>query len=210
MKRLHLLNIKDRLRTFQKLILGSRMTVQERRQHLRIDDQLFFDYCVIENKNGQSENEVIHELLSPSQQYIDTSNYFNDIEQEMKGLTQSIAMKDPSTAHYLNLINTKVDLLMRQLLISKKINLQPINISLGGLAFKAQSKIEPKTKAKILIYTKPKMTPILISGTCLNWQFEDKRYRIALQFEGLNSNQEQLLAQHILLAQLRHCRGNGC
>lgn len=185
------------------------MNVQDRRQHDRVDDQLYFDYRIFQSDSYQSEHDLINELLGPdNQQYIETSEYFSDIEAEMKHLTQDIALNTPSIAHYLNLINAKVDFLLRQLLISKKIDLIPVSLSLGGISFRATHKISRHTRAKLLIYTKPKMIPIITNGICLHCHGQkDAHYQITMKFEHLDNHQEQLLSQHILLAQVRYRNG---
>jgi len=182
------------------------MTVQERRQHFRIDDQLYFDYRIIDEESYHSEQAMISDLLGKSnQQYMETSEYFQSIERELNELTQNIALKDPAIAHYLNLINTKIDFLTRQLLVGENVNMRHVNLSLGGIAFKDSREIPPDTRAKLLIYTKPKMTPIIVNAICVHCQsVGDHKYRIAMKFESLNHEQEELLSQHIMLAQIRY------
>lgn len=55
-----------------------------------------------------------------------------------------MAVKEPALAHYLNLLNAKIDYLSRQMLMSSKVQLRKVNISLGGMAFKTMEQIKEK------------------------------------------------------------------
>ncbi|MCC5792346.1 MAG: PilZ domain-containing protein [Legionellaceae bacterium] len=181
------------------------MTVQERRQHFRINDQLYFDYRIIEEGRFISEQALAEELLGENnQKYLETSEYFQNIDRELMQLTGNIALRDPETAHYLNLMNAKIDYLSRHLLVENKLEIRSVNLSLGGLAFKSNRKLSPKTRLKVIIYTKPKMIPLLLNAFTVSCvPIPNHRFRISLQFEGLDVEQEQLLAQHIMLAQVQ-------
>ncbi|KTC99368.1 PilZ domain-containing protein [Legionella taurinensis] len=185
------------------------MPVHERRQHFRIDDQIYFDYKILQPGGFFSDKSITDELLGQNgQRYVETTQYFQSLDYELSELTQEIALKDPTMAHYLNLINAKIDHLAHHLLIGEKIHLRKVNISLGGMAFKAKDRIKEKTRLKIVIYTKPKMVPIILDATVVYSQFlGESMYRTAVQFETLTNEQEQLLSQHIMLAQVR-CRAD--
>lgn len=61
---------------------------------------------------------------------------------------------------------------------------------------------------KIVIYTKPKMVPIILDAIVVHSQFlNETLYRTAVEFDTLTNEQEQLLSQHIMLAQIR-CRAD--
>lgn len=185
------------------------MPVHERRQHFRIDDQLYFDYKILEAGSICSDKSIAEELLGQNgQRYLETTQYFQSLDYELSELTQSIALKEPTIAHYLNLLNAKIDHLAHHLLVGEKIHLRKVNISLGGMAFKTKERIKEKTRVKIVIYTKPKMIPIILDTIVVYSQyFNENSYRTAVQFEQLTSEQEQLLSQHIMLAQVK-CRSD--
>jgi len=181
------------------------MPVNERRQHFRIDDQIYFEYKILEPGNCYSDKSISEDLLGQGgQQYLETMDYFQSLDYELAQLTQSLAIKEPAVAHYLNLINAKIDFLVRNLTIDKKMHLRKVNISLGGMAFKTKEKIKEKTFIKIVIYTKPKMIPIVVNAVVVYSQVISQTLsRTAVQFEGLTYEQEQLLSQHIMHAQIR-------
>ncbi|STX28311.1 type IV pilus assembly PilZ [Legionella beliardensis] len=182
------------------------MPVHERRQHFRIDDEIYFEYKIIESET-YSDKSITDELLGHSgQRYLETTRYFQSLDYELSKLTQSLALKEPAIAHYLNLLNAKIDYLMRHLSIAEKTPKHKVNISLGGMAFHSKQKIKEKTLLKLIIYTKPKMIPIIVNAIVVYSQYvSNHHYRTAVQFESLTAEQEQLLSQHIMLAQVQ-CR----
>lgn len=179
------------------------MPVHERRQHFRIDDYIYFEYKIIKPGHCYSDECLSEELLGKSgQRYIETIAYFEQLDFELAKLTPSLAEKDPITAHYFNIINSKLDCLLRSLTISEKAHLKKVNISLGGMSFHTTENINEKNHLKLIIYTKPKMIPIIVNAVIIYSQpISDTMHRTAIQFEGLTHEQEQLLSQHIMLKQ---------
>ncbi|KTD19036.1 PilZ domain-containing protein [Legionella jordanis] len=185
------------------------MPVHERRQHFRIEDQIYFEYRLIEGEEIFSDKSLTEELLGQSgKQYLETTQYFQSLDYELSELTQSLALKDPAIAHYLNLLNAKIEHLARHLMIGDKIQLRKVNISLGGMSFKTKERVKERSHMKILIYTKPKMLPVIVDAVVVYSQFHNENhYRTAVQFEGLSNEQEILLSQHIMIAQSK-CRAD--
>jgi len=185
------------------------MPVYERRQHFRIEDQVYFDYRVIEARELCSEHLITEELLGLNgKRYLETTQYFQSLDYELSDLTQKLALHEPALAHYLNLINAKIDYLARHLSIGEKIQLRKVNISLGGMAFKTKDHFKEKTHMKIIIYTKPKMVPIVVDAMVVYSQYQNEnQYRTAVQFQALNKEQEELLSQHIIQTQAK-CRAD--
>lgn len=186
---------------------GVIMPVHERRQHFRIDDHVYFEYKIMEPGHCYSDESIAEELLGKSgQRYIETMAYFESLDFELAELTLSVAQKEPSIVHYLNLINAKIDYLLRSLTIGEKAHLKKVNLSLGGMSFNSAEKISEKTHLSLVIYTKPKLIPIIVNAVVIYSQFTgETMHRTAIQFEGLTQEQEQLLSRHIMLKQ-RPCR----
>ncbi|MBA2657127.1 MAG: PilZ domain-containing protein [Tatlockia sp.] len=186
------------------------MPVHERREHFRIEDQIYFDYKLIEAGSIFTDKQITQELLGKSgKNYLETSQYFQSLDQELAEMTQVMALKEPALAHYLNLINAKIEYLARHLLIGEKIQLRRVNISLGGMAFKTKERIIEKTRVKLIIYTKPKMLPIVVNAVVIYSQYHNENsYHTAVRFEELDREQEQLLSQHIMIAQQTQCQAD--
>lgn len=107
------------------------MPVHERRQHFRIDDHLYFDYRILNPGEFCSDMALSQQLIGENgEKYIEAAQYFQNIDYELSQLTQTIGIKEPALAHYLNLLNAKIDYLSRHVLMSKKIHLRRVNISL--------------------------------------------------------------------------------
>lgn len=182
------------------------MPVHERRQHFRIDDQIYFDYRIISGEEPCSDLTMTNLLLGENgKKFMEASHYFQNIDNELSELTQEISSRHPETARSINLLNAKIDYLCRQLLMSKHIELHTVNISLGGMAFKTPKLVANHMLIKVVLYTKPKMIPIIIDGRVIYSQpISDGCYRTSVAFNNLTNEQEQLLSQHILLAQVKN------
>lgn len=182
------------------------MPVHERRQHFRIDDRIYFDFRIIAPGEFCSDLTIANQLLGENgKKFMEASQFFQNIDNELTELTQEIALKDSGLAHYLNLLNSKIDYLSRQMLMSGKLEPKKVNISLGGMAFKTVDSIKENTQLKIIIYTKPKMLPIIVDARIVYSQYQNENhYRTSVAFNCLTNEQEQLLSQHILLAQVKN------
>lgn len=182
------------------------MPIHERRQHFRIEDHVYFNYLIMKPGELCSDREVMDQLLGKNgQRYLEAAHYFQEIDYELSKLTQALAIKEPTLAHYLNLLNAKIDYLSRQMFMKNTIQMRKVNISLGGMAFKTPTLIKEKTLLKLVIYTKPKMIPIIIEATVVYSQYQnDHHYRTAVSFNDLTSEQEQILSQHLLLGQIKN------
>lgn len=180
-------------------------SVEERRQHFRIDDHIYFDFRVIDEQNPMSAEDFGKAMLGKSgQKSMESAQYFNQIDQEISDLSQTIALKDPAIAHCLNLLNTKIDYLARQSSEDNQLKLHRVNISLGGMAFRHHHGITKGSKIKMIIYTKPKLIPIMVDAEVVYSEIQkDNLYRIAVQFDELKHDDETLLSQHILQAQIQ-------
>lgn len=178
------------------------MPVHERRQHFRIEDRIYFNYKILKPGNCYCEQTLNDDLLSQAgDRYVEIARYFESFDTELAQLTQALSLKEPIVSHFLNILNTKIDYLVRHIALDDK-NLKKVNISLGGMSFKAQEHLAEKTQLKLVVYTKPNMVPIIINGVVVYCEHLNANiYRVAIQFEHLTQEQEQLLSQHIMLAQ---------
>ena len=184
---------------------GAIMPIHERRQHFRIEDHIYFTYRVMENGDLCSDRTIVDQLLGQNgQRYLEAAHYFQEIDYELAELTQVVSLKEPAIAHYLNLLNAKIDYISRQMLMTNSIQMRKVNISLGGMSFKTPELIKEKTLLKLVIYTKPQMIPIILDATVVYCQYQSEHnYRTAVSFNGVTHEQEQILSQHILLAQAK-------
>lgn len=182
------------------------MPVHERRQHFRIDDRVYFNYRILTPSEFCSDSVIISQLLGEQgKKFMETAQYFHEIDTQLSELTQEIALENATLAHYLNLLNSKIDYLSQQILTSGHIELRKVNLSLGGISFITPTEVKENTLIKAVLYTKPKMVPIILDGRVIYSKFHNEaHYRTSIQFNNLTSEQEQLLSQHILLAQIKN------
>ncbi len=178
------------------------MPIHERRQHFRVEDKLSFNYKIIKNGDIYTDQSIARELLGAQSYYLETTQYFNSIDTELMELTKTIGLQEPALAHYMNLMNAKIDHVMRHLLLNNNRHLYQVNISLGGMSFQTKNRIKEETRMKLMMYIRPKMFPLFVDAVVVYSQFHDEDYyRTAVQFENLTPDDEYLLSQHITLAQ---------
>lgn len=173
---------------------------QERRHHIRVEDQVYFDFKIIEPGNYQSNRSIQEELLGKnSQRYLEITQHFQNIEYELSQVAQNLSRKDANLAHYLNLVNSKIDFLAKNFLLQDETKLKSVNLSLGGIAFKTIQKVKETSLVKLVIYVKPDMVPLLLDGVVIYSRYVEKYcYKTAIQFQNMTKGQEQLLATHIM------------
>lgn len=184
------------------------MTTQERRQHFRIDDSIYFDYRVLSPGEISFDNSINNQLLGANgQQFMEFMQYFDIIDKQIESLHDKLHARDPALFQYLSLLNNKIDFISRQICMTDKVPQRPVNLSLGGMSFKTTEKLKDKAALKIVIYTKPKMIPIIVDARVVYSQLESEYdFKTVVEFYELNIEHEQLLAQHIMLAQLKNTK----
>ena len=175
----------------------------ERREHVRIDDHLYFDFQVIFPEDHANDSLSQHLSASDDQKYLEATQYFQQIDVDLNELSQTIAHKDPTIAHYLNLLNAKINFLSRKIMIKDEVELRQVNLSLGGMAFQTNKSLKMHSPLKAVIYTKTKMIPVLVNAIVVHCDpMDDGFFRIAIEFQDLSDDDEQVLAQHMMLAKI--------
>lgn len=180
------------------------MTIEEKRQYVRTEDQVYFDYRLMTHEEYCYDQSITEDLLGQhSQQVLEATQFFQGIDYELAKTAKALAEREPVLAHYLNLMNAKMDYLVRHLLIGNKVQMHRVNISLGGMSFKTKERLKGQAPIKIILYTRPKMLPVLLDAVVVYSQFQHvNQYRTAVEFLHLTVEQERMLTEHIMLAQI--------
>lgn len=181
------------------------MPVHENREHFRVEDHLCFEYKLIESGTICSNESISDSLMrEKNSRYLEAMQYLQGLDNELVDIKRALALKEPSLAHYLNILNEKIDYLSRHLLIDEKIQLRKASLSLGGMSFKTKEKLALDSYMKMVIYTKPKMLPILLDAVVISCTpNHNHSYHTAVRFENMDLEDEQLLSQHIILCQAK-------
>lgn len=178
------------------------MATEERRQYFRIEDQVYFDYRLTSPEAYCYDQSITEDLLGQhNQNIIEATQFFQNVDYELAKTAKLLAEREPALVHYLNLINAKLDYLVRNLLIGDKVQMHRVNLSLGGMSFKTKERLKEQAPIKIILYTRPKMIPVLLDAVVVYSQFQHvNQYRTAVEFLHLTVEQKDMLTQHILLA----------
>jgi PilZ domain len=179
------------------------MHSEEQRQHFRIEDDIHFTYCIVNACDAMNEEAIHKQLLGhQGQKYQEVMQYFNQIDSQISEVEALIKQNQPDIAHYLLLLNNKIDHFARFILLENNTPAKKASLSLGGMAFDTNEKLEEKTHLKLCINTKPNYIPIIIDAKVVYCNCEQEGcYRIAIQFLSVNSEEERLLSQHIMHGQ---------
>lgn len=185
------------------------MPLHERREHFRIEDHIYFDYIVINKDHPALDHQATQELMNKNgKRFMEIHDYFQSIDQELTQLTQVLGTREPGLAHYLNLLNAKIDYLSHHLFMGDKLICRKASLSLGGIAFRIKEQLQSGTRIKIILYTKPKLIPVILTGSVVDCPAgANHGYRVSIHFEALTYEQEQLISEHLLLAQIG-CRAD--
>ena len=189
---------------------------EERREYFRIDDKVALDYRPI----GEVEADVLREKMhSRVVDRFTAAASFNTITRQMTHVIHKVQSESPEVARCLQAIDQKLNTIA-QLLVSEDMQLsqrtpREVNLSAGGVSFRAQKQMEIGSLLELRMVLLPSQLGILAIarvlqcdrvegvGVTLPWQ-------IGLAYEDLRETDRELLVRHIMskeTEQLRSQRG---
>lgn len=176
----------------------------DKRDFFRIQDTLVLEYQQVPGPDadaGFAERSPLFELLSD----------LHRLDYESQHLLRQIAERDRALANYLKVINKRIDL------IGKAVSLQlgdefgsprQVTLSEGGMAFDNSEAIEPGTWLSLRMVLQPTPLGLVVTGCVTRCEplGDSAGWNIAVSFDGLDDQQRQLLARHILQKQAQDIR----
>ena len=181
---------------------------QERRTFFRLDDDVIFDYIVI-NEDDTHEDFGKDEPIVNCMKILDD---IRDIDTLGQPALQRIAMHNPSIADYLRSTNKKIDIIVRFLteeLLAKFVlhaddrRTQSVNLSAGGIGFYANEALAENSLIKVKIILLPGYDCIITNAVVVNCHPEaGEQYRIAAKYVQLEEQEEQRIIRHIYAKQI--------
>ncbi|UAW96974.1 PilZ domain-containing protein [Halopseudomonas nanhaiensis] len=176
----------------------------DKRDFFRIQDTLVLDYRRVPGPDVDAEFAEHSPLLG-------LLSDLHRLDYESQHLLRQIAERDRALANYLKVINKRIDL------IGKAVSLQlgeesgnptKVTLSEGGMAFDSSEAIEPGTWLALRMVLQP--TPLGLAVTACVIRCKplsgSAGWNIAVSFDGLDDQQRQLLARHILQKQAQDIR----
>ncbi len=183
---------------------------EERRSFFRMDDELIFDYRVIDDEN----TEVTFDEEEPIISCMKILDEIKDIDSMGQPILQRISMHNPSIADYLRNNNRKFDIIIRFLteeLLAKfvlqadKRSPVKVNLSAGGVGFYADESLEKGTLLKVKLILMPTYDCIINSAVVVGTEVvkgAEKPYRVSCKFVELDDHDEQRIIRHIYHKQI--------
>jgi hypothetical protein len=181
-------------------------TTTDKRSFFRVKSELALSYHNVDAFTA--ENGAIEEEFPEDSSNLTLFTELKRIDSDASTLLSQIAEKSRPTADYLSLMSKKLDLITRQLVadqyLDSNINPSHVNISEGGAAFKSQKSIYKGSYVALRLLFTSSFTVIAVFARVIRCdKLKDGNYQIAIKFTRLSTPQQELLAKHILQAQLQ-------
>ncbi len=185
---------------------------QERREFYRVDDDIIFEYHILDSLHGSSPLNHSEPLLELQK----IGNTLKEIDLVHQTTLHEISLRNPNIAEYLRAINKKIevfsnflaqDFLAKFLFKADEKPVQRVNLSAGGVGFAAQESIAEGRYVRCKLVLQPHYDCVLVTGEVVHCKQQteenaDPSYRISLKFVDLNHHNEQIITRYIFQKQV--------
>lgn len=174
----------------------------ERRQYFRIDDQVRLTWRPLSG----AEYEAI--LARPEHERADPCSLvaqLHSISSQAANVLASIRKTLPEVAHYLTLLDKKIDLMGRLMeegsFAGGKGPNAEVNISAGGIAFLNEVPIAEGSHLDLRIILYPSFICVHPYGEVVYCREEAGRHRIGVEFTIISEPEQEALVRHVMARQ---------
>ena len=181
----------------------------DKRDFFRIRDQIALQVKPVDgpdlDKELQDEESPLFSLLSD----------LHMLDYESQHLLRQIAERDRSLAHYLKIINKRVDLVGKALAMQLAGDLsepQEVTLSEGGMAFSSPQPYPIDSWLMLRMVLMPSPLGLVLPARVIRCEAEKEgneqagNWQVGVTFDSLSDAQRQLLARHILQKQAQEIR----
>lgn len=184
----------------------------ERRSYYRIDDDVFFEYRLIQHRQV---DDVIGRARKRSQRPSRLREQIDILSRQSQSQLKSIKKSYPIIARYLATLDQKIDVLTRHVSAQDDANDgRPncrVNLSAGGLAFYSDRQVEPDSLIAVSLTLFPSHREISTCGPVVYCRYEpetspDAPYRVAVNFAFMHRVDRESLISHVLGKQMATAR----
>lgn len=177
----------------------------DKRDFFRIRDSLALDVRKVASADLEEttfdEESPLFSLLSD----------LHTLDYESQHLLRQIAERDRALAHYLKIINKRVDLISKALAIQLMKDLgepQEVTLSESGMSFEYAEPLELGSWLALRMVLLPSPLGLVLPAQVLRCEPGSSAgsWTVAVSFHALADNQRQLLARHILQKQAQDIR----
>lgn len=177
----------------------------DKRDFFRIRDQLALEVTPV---NGPDLEQQLQDEESP---LFSLLSDLHMLDYESQHLLRQIAERDRTLAHYLKIINKRVDLVGKALAMQLAGDLsepQEVTLSEGGMAFSSAQAYPIGSWLMLRMVLMPSALGLVLPARVIRCDAQQKAesWQLAVSFDKLNDAQRQLLARHILQKQAQEIR----
>jgi c-di-GMP-binding flagellar brake protein YcgR len=189
----------------------------DRRNYFRIDDHVVMSYRPVPTEELPEALQALGQTLKDSGTLTTT---FADISQRTVFLKKQIRQESPALADYLDILEDKLGMLARALLLRDMgVNEEAtlvVNLSAGGIEFHTDEPLAPGTTLEMQFIVFPSRHGILTGGKVIRCEPDadsnPAHYKVAVEFAFIRETDRQLIMKHVLgrqSSQLRKQRSAG-
>lgn len=177
----------------------------EKRDFFRIRDSLALD---VRRVSSADTDEAAFEQESP---LFSLLSDLHTLDYESQHLLRQIAERDRALAHYLKIINKRVDIVSKALalqIVDEIGEPQDVTLSEGGISFTHPEPLEAGSWLALHMVLLPSPLGLVLPAQVIRCEPDrgGDSWTIAVSFHDLADNQRQLLARHILQKQAQEIR----
>ena len=183
---------------------------QERRKYFRIEDHVMLKYRVVPPEEVQSTTD---RLRAPLPNAFSLASDFAEMKEQMTLLQRSVEKASPSVAQYLQLIDRKLDMVAKVMLVQNMGTdehlWRRVNLGAGGMAFDSPVELPEGAILEIKLGLLPSHAGLRTIGKTLRSdKYSDGKvgFRVAIAFLHVRDSDRELLVQHVLWRQAQNLR----
>lgn len=180
----------------------------ERREYFRVEDDIYLQWQTVPEDEYARADELLQSL---SDDDFSLSADFATLNNKFHPILNNIKQAHPDIAHYLELLNTKLDSLGHHLLQQQDVyneqKLTHVNISASGMMYAAEKAIPVNSMLKLEYVLFPEKVGIITYGRVVNTSpLEDGKHCIHISFEHMRTEDSELMIKHNLNTQMNLIR----
>jgi hypothetical protein len=182
----------------------------ERREYFRIEDDIYLQWEVVSEDEYARADEILKNLTDSD---FSLSADFATLNNKFHPILNNIKQAHPDIAHYLELLNAKLDTLGHHLLQQQEVyseqKLTHVNISASGVMYAADQPVTANSLLKLEYVLLPEKVGIITYGKVVNTTpLENGEHCIHISFEHMRTEDSELMIKHNLNTQMNMIREN--
>jgi len=184
----------------------------ERREYFRITDEIALDYRLVKEEDV---DQLMERLQSHLVDRFTAASSFAATTRQMAHVIHKVQTDTPELARCLQALDNKLNMIA-QLFVSEEMGLddQPsrqVNLSAGGVAFRAQHEVPVGSLLELRMVLFPSMVGILTISRvihCERTSDDDGQFpwQLAVEYEHLRETDRELLVRHIMSKETEQLR----